>query len=257
MSRRRNPPALTRLLKEAVAGSTKPVAFVLAGHNGSGKSTLWFERLSPRLQIPLVNADRLTLSILPEANPTTRSLPAWARAFRDRDERWQKLAQEGVRTFTALIMEQKLPFAFETVFSHWERRADGAHYSSKIEEIKNMQSAGYFVVLLFVGLVSPQLSYLRVQTRRKAGGHDVPRAKIFSRFPRTQLAVGAASHIADMTIMFDNSRGIDQAFTLARVQRQRKVLFDCRDTNYHVSGPLRAVAGIWLRKVVGSWQQGR
>ena len=67
-------------------------------------------------------------------------------------------------------MEQKLPFAFETVFSHWERRADGKRYSSKIQEIKNLQSAGYFVVLLFVGLASPELSYFRVQTRLKAGG---------------------------------------------------------------------------------------
>jgi predicted ABC-type ATPase len=35
------------------------VAFVVAGHNGSGKSTLWYERLADRLQIPLINADRL------------------------------------------------------------------------------------------------------------------------------------------------------------------------------------------------------
>jgi predicted ABC-type ATPase len=253
LSRRRNPPALARLLKEAVAGSTKPVAFVLAGHNGSGKSTLWAERLAPRLQIPLVNADRLTLSILPEAERDSQALPAWAQALRDHDERWQRLAQEGVRTFTQLIMEQRLPFAFETVFSHWERRADGQHYSSKIQEIKNLQSAGYFVVLLFVGLVSPELSYFRVQTRLKVGGHGVPRNKIFSRFPRTQAAVGAASKFADMTIMFDNSREIGQAFTLARVQRRRGVLFDCRDTNYHVNRELRAIAGIWLGKVAGQW----
>ena len=150
-------------------------------------------------------------------------------------------------------MEQKLPFAFETVFSHWERRAHGKRYSSKIQEIKNLQSAGYFVVLLFVGLASPELSYFRVQTRLKAGGHGVPRNKIFSRFPRTQAAVGAASNIADMTIMFDNSRELGQAFSLARVQRRHKLLFDCRDTKYHVSRELRAVAGPWLSKVAGPW----
>lgn len=253
MSRHRNPPALARLLTAAVAGSTKPVAFVLAGHNGSGKSTLWAERLAPRLRIPLVNADRLTLSILPEPDRESHALPPWAQAFRDRDERWQRLSQEGVRAFTQLIMEQKLPFAFETVFSHWERRAHGKRYSSKIQEIKNLQSAGYFVVLLFVGLASPELSYFRVQTRLKAGGHGVPRNKIFSRFPRTQAAVGAASNIADMTIMFDNSRELGQAFSLARVQRRHKLLFDCRDTKYHVSRELRAVAGPWLSKVAGPW----
>lgn len=256
MIQRRNPPALARLLTEAVAGSTKPVAFVLAGHNGSGKSTLWAERLAPRLRIPLVNADRLTLSILPEADRDSHVLPAWAQAFRDHDERWQRLSQEGVRAFTQLIMEQRLPFAFETVFSHWEQRPNGKRYSSKIQEIKNLQAAGYFVVLVFVGLASPELSYFRVQTRLKSGGHGVPRNKIFSRFPRTQAAVGAAGDIADMTIMFDNSLDLNQAFTLARVQHQRKLLFDCRDPKYHVSRELRSVAGLWLDKVVGAWPAG-
>jgi len=51
------------------------MAFVLAGHNGSGKSTLWYQRLADQLQIPLVNADRLTLSILPEANKKSKKLP--------------------------------------------------------------------------------------------------------------------------------------------------------------------------------------
>jgi predicted ABC-type ATPase len=57
---------------------------VLAGHNGSGKSTMWNKRLSDRLKIPLINADRLTLSILPDRSP----IPTWAQSFRDNDERW-------------------------------------------------------------------------------------------------------------------------------------------------------------------------
>jgi hypothetical protein len=136
LTRRKNAPTLAKLLRQAVTGNKKPVAFVLAGHNGSGKSTLWNERLSPRLQIPLINADRLTTSILPEWDPEALLLPPWAQALRDEDDRWQMLSQEGVRAFTALVMEQKLPFAFETVFSHWELRADGTRYSSKIDEIK-------------------------------------------------------------------------------------------------------------------------
>lgn len=213
---------------------------------------MWNKRLSDRLKIPLINADRLTLSILPDENP----IPAWAQRFRDNDERWQRLSQQAVRAFTSLIMEQRLPFAFETVFSHWEPRADGGYYSSKIEEIENLQSTGYFVVLLFVGLVSPELSFFRVQTRREEGGHDVPKKKIFERFPRTQAAVGAASLIADMTLMFDNSRTKRQAFSLARAQRRSKVLFDCRDGDYQISNDLRRVAGIWLERVVGPRKTG-
>jgi predicted ABC-type ATPase len=241
------------LLRQTVANQKRPVAFVLAGHNGSGKSTLWNERLSDELQIPLINADRLTASILPERDSETQALPAWAQALRDRNQRWQVISQQGVRAFTGLVMEQRLPFAFETVFSHWDEKPDGTFYSSKIEEIHNMRKAGYFVVLLFVGLVSPRLSFFRVQTRLRTGGHAVARSKIFSRFPRTQAAIGVASTIADMTVMFDNSRGPNQAFSLARVQRGANVLFDCRDPRYYVNRELQLIAGTWLRKVVGRW----
>ena len=251
MSRRKDPPSLVRLLRQTVANQKRPVAFVLAGHNGSGKSTLWNERLSDELQIPLINADRLTASILPERNLETNALPAWAQVLRDRNERWQVISQQGVRAFTGLVMEQRLPFAFETVFSHWTKQPDGSFYSSKIEEIHNMREAGYFVVLLFVGLVSPRLSFFRVQTRLRTGGHAVARSKIFSRFPRTQAAIGVASTIADMTVMFDNSRGPKDAFSLARVQRGASILFDCRDPKYYVNRDLRLIAGTWMRKVVG------
>jgi len=44
----------------------KPLAVVVAGHNGSGKSTMWRLWLSPQIQVPLINADRMMLSVLPE-----------------------------------------------------------------------------------------------------------------------------------------------------------------------------------------------
>lgn len=238
-------PSPETLLASALRGANKPLAFVLAGHNGSGKSTLWYERLADRLQLPLVNADRLTLSVLPE------SLPPWAQKLRDEDARWHKLSQDGVGLFRQLIMAQRMPFAFETVFSHWQRSADGS-WRSKADDIRDMQRAGYFVVLLFVGLTSPSLSVLRVQTRKRKGGHDVPLQKLLERFPRTQAAVGHAAPIADMTLMFDNSRGTDKAFALVRAQRKRKVLYDARDPAFSVDPVLRAVADPWLDRVVGS-----
>lgn len=236
-----------------MAEANKPVAFVLAGHNGSGKSTLWNERLSDALEIPLINADRLTASILPERDPATLALPGWAQRFRDNDERWQLLAQSSVRAIVALVMERQLPFAMETVFSHWEKRPDGTHYSSKIEEIQNMKAAGYFVVLLFVGLVSAELSALRVQTRVQSGGHSVSPRKLFERFPRTQAAIGAASSIADMTLMFDNSRDFSKAFSLVRAQTKTRILFDCRDPSFRGKA-LKNVANVWLPAVVGEFQ---
>ena len=249
----RRPPGLSKLLSQAVAGKSKPTAFVLAGHNGSGKTTLWNERLARQLQIPLVNADRITASILPPADIRTGQLPAWAQKLRDNDTRWQQLSQAGVQAFVGLVMERQMPFAFETVFSHWKKLPDGS-IESKADIIKTLQAAGYFVVLLFVGLSTVQLSVLRVETRKEQGGHGVPLAKLDERFPRTQRAIGLAAPIADMTLMFDNSRTADKAFALVRAQRRNRVLFDCRDPQYILDRSLRAVARPWLEKVTGAYK---
>ena len=256
MTRFRRPPELMKLLNEAIHGEKKQAAFVLAGHNGSGKSTLWYQRLAAQLQVPLINADRLTASILPAPDPQTSRLPPWAQRLRDDDERWQLLSQEGVRAFISLVMEQRMPFAFETVFSHWKALPDGTH-ESKADIIRTLQQAGYLVVLLFVGLSSVELSVMRVETRKEQGGHGVPLSKLQQRFPRTQHAVGYAAPLADMTLMFDNSRSLEKAFALVRAQRGDKVLFDCRDSRYSVEGELRAISAVWLDKVAGSYPSGQ
>jgi len=222
---------------------------VLAGHNGSGKSTLWYERLVPILRIPLINADRITLSILPPPNDQG-ALPDWANRLRDRDGRWQRLAQESVQRFLGLITQKRMSFAFETVFSHWKKREDGS-YESKADIVRDLQSQGYYVVLLFVGLSSPDLSIMRVAMRRERGGHDVPVDRLKERYPRTQMAIGHAAPLADMTIMFDNSDNLRRAFNLVRAQRGTRVLFDCRDSGYRGKRRVRAFAEQWLPKVVG------
>jgi predicted ABC-type ATPase len=117
--------------------------------------------------------------------------------------------------------------------------------------IKELQEQGYFVVLLFVGLVNAQTSILRVATRKAKGGHGVPEEKLLARFSRTQKAVAHAAPLADMTLMFDNSRGSDKAFSLARAQRGSEVLFDCRDVNFKADQEIRGVASLWLVKVAG------
>jgi predicted ABC-type ATPase len=255
VKRAKRPPSLQNLLRPALAaGTQKPVAFVVAGHNGSGKSTLWYERLVEELRIPLINADRLTMSILPPPNQHTRMLPDWAQSLRDRDVRWQLLSQEGVITFMNLITEKRMSFAFETVFSHWKKHSSG-RIESKADIIRKLQESGYFVVLIFVGLVSAELSILRVATRRAQGGHDVPIGRLRERFPRTQIAIGHAAPIADMAIMFDNSGSPRQAFTLVRAQRGTKVLFDCRDTRYRTNSKVKKYAKLWLSKVVGPFKK--
>lgn len=248
---RRRAPRLDVLLSGAVEAAGRPAAFVLAGHNGSGKSTLWYDRLVTSLQMPLINADRLTTSILPEKKGND-GLPAWAQRLRDEDARWHELSQQGVKAFKRLVMDKQIPFAFETVFSHWIKREDGT-IESKADDILELQEAGYFVVLLFVGLSSASLSVARVQTRRTQGGHAVPIDKLMKRYPRTQMAIGHAAPLADMAIFFDNSRKLQEAFSLVRVQQRYDVLFDCRSDEYAVPDDLRQVAMRWLPNVCGDW----
>ena len=242
----RKPPSLDSLLTIATA-EDRPIALVLAGHNGSGKSTLWYDRLADALEIPLVNADRLTLSLLPPADEEQR-LTQWAERLRDSDERWQKLSQDGVQLFMGLIMDQGLSFAFETVFSYLEQQPDGS-FKSKVDIITTLQEHGYYVILLFVGLASAELSILRVATRRSQGGHTVPETKLRSRYPRTQKAISIAAQYADMTVMFDNSRGVEKAFSLVRAQRKEAVLYDCRDERFERDEDLLKVAELWLPKI--------
>jgi len=139
----RTPPSL-KILLNTNAPENKPVAIVLAGHNGSGKSTLWYDRLADDLQMPLVNADRLTLSLLPPAGADNK-LRTWASRLRDEDERWQRLSQDGVQLFMGLAMDQGLSFAFETVFSYLEAQPDGS-FKSKTDVIHTFQKSGYYVM---------------------------------------------------------------------------------------------------------------
>jgi predicted ABC-type ATPase len=228
---------------EAQRTTRRPLAIILAGHNGSGKSTMWRKRLSGQLQIPLVNADRIMLSVLPE--PTgDGSLEPWAQALRDTDQSWMLVAQRGVEAFVAHAMNAKVPFAMETVFSYWEEQPDGTT-RSKLDLIRDMQSAGYFVLLFFVGLTNVDLSILRVATRVAEKGHNVPTERLRRRFPKTQRAVRAATEIADATILTDNSRDETQAFTVCRAQLRDRVLFDLRQE----SVPVPPAIAQWLNMI--------
>jgi predicted ABC-type ATPase len=219
--------AAVDLILTAQRETEKPLAIILAGHNGSGKSTMWRKVLADRLQLPLINADRMMLSILPEAN-SDGAIPDWAKALRDTHQGWMTVGQQGVLAFICYAMAQKVPFAMETVFSDWRVDDDGTVHS-KIELIRDMQAAGYFVLLLFVGLANADLSILRVQTRVAEHGHDVELDKLVRRFPRTQRAIREAIAVADAAILTDNSRTPREAFTVSRVQIGADAAYDLRD----------------------------
>jgi predicted ABC-type ATPase len=228
----------TILRAQQAAG--KPLGVIVAGHNGSGKSTMWRSALADRLQIPLVNADRMMLSILPEPLPDGH-LVSWAARLRDGHEGWMRVAQQGVQAFVGHAMEARVPFAMETVFSYWEQRPDG-RIASKIDLITDLRAAGYFVLLVFVGLPNAETSILRVMTRVQQGGHGIAEPTLRRRFPKTQKAIAAALPVADASLLADNSRSTAEAFAVCRVQVGSMPRFDIR----RGGGKPPAVISAWL-----------
>jgi len=63
---------------------------------------------------------------------------------------------------------------------------------------------GYTVVLCFIGLAGPEVSADRVAMRVSQGGHDVPSAKLVSRFPRTMANLRRAVAVLPHVLVFDN-----------------------------------------------------
>jgi predicted ABC-type ATPase len=238
--------ALLEAIKEVRSAQTKrqqPLAIVLAGHNGSGKSTMWLKLLANELQMPLINADRMMLSILPERD-ANGALVEWARTLRDNDQNWMAVAQQGVQAFVAHAMNAKVPFAMETVFSHWKVLPDST-VESKIDLIRDLQKAKYFVLLIFVGLGTVELSIGRVATRVAENGHSVPEDRLLQRFPRTQKAIAEALRVADATLLADNSRTEAEAFTVCRAQIGTREVFDLRAE----PAPVPSVISRWLNIV--------
>lgn len=223
--------------------SGKPLAVVLAGHNGSGKSTMWDEHVVDKLRVPLINADRMMLSTLPEKDQQGH-LRQWAQTLRDTDTTWMQIAQKGMESFVEQAVANQVPFATETVFSYWKALPCGGH-ESKIDLIRNLQTTGYFVVLLFVGLSSAALSLGRVNSRVAAGGHKVSPEKILARFSRTQKAIGNALTIADAALLVDNSRDVACSFTPCYVRTRTGVSFDIRS-----DGHAPQEIATWLNVVV-------
>lgn len=61
------------------------------------------------------------------------------------------------------------------------------------------------VIVMHVGVDTPDLSVARVRERTAEGGHDVPEDKIRSRYDRGQPLIRQAVLRADRGMIFDNS----------------------------------------------------
>lgn len=175
----------TRELLDTILAIEQPRLVVIAGPNGAGKTT-FYDSFLASLPLPFVNADQIARTLAPD-DPGSIAYGAAEVADRERRE----------------LLALRRSFIMETVFS------DPA--GDKLAFLREAQTAGYAVILLFVGIVSPELSILRVAQRALEGGHDVPPDKLQQRFPRTQRNLAAALGFVDVALIFDNS-SIDEPY---------------------------------------------
>lgn len=146
---------------------------VVAGSNGAGKTTFYESMLRPS-GLRFVNADVLV-----------RDLGV--------DVRQGAMLADALR---AELIQLRESFITETVFSD--------PVGAKLKVFSSAIAAGYRVVLLFIGIASPERSDERVAMRVSQGGHDVPPDRIHARFPRTLANLKAAIPEMSAVLVYDN-----------------------------------------------------
>lgn len=152
---------------------------LVVGPNGAGKSTFIAFTLAPLLPGSLVvNADEIARQRWPE-DPAARAYDA-ARVAADT---------------RAKLIDIGRSFIAETVFSH----------PSKLDLVHAARRAG-FTVVVHALLIPEGLAVERVRHRVRAGGHDVPEAKVRERHRRLWAPVTEAIALSDGATGYDNSR---------------------------------------------------
>lgn len=171
----------------------RPVLIVIAGPNGSGKTTVTTKILKHEWteDAVYINPDTIAQDRFGDWNS-----PA---AIRQSIEYCENLREECLNNKQSLI--------FETVLS----RID------KVDFVKRAICNGFFVRLFFVSTESPTINASRIASRVMEGGHDVPIAKIISRFQKSIANAIVLSGVVDRAYFYDNSIDNEDAKLLFRL----------------------------------------
>lgn len=165
-----------------LAHRSGPLLLVLVGPNGAGKSTFYKRHLAA-IPLPFINADVLAQALIQVGSPT--------------GEDTERLAAELAEKKRRELMAKRESFITETVFSD--------PVGAKVQALRDAQAAGYTVVLIFLCVDSAELTALRVESRVRDGGHNVPAGKIAARYERMRRNVKMALTFVDFAILVDNS----------------------------------------------------
>ena len=170
----------------------RPVLIIIAGPNGSGKTTITSR---------ILHHEWLENSVY--INPD--------QVAQDRFGNWNsaeavRQAAEYCADWRERCLTERQSMIFETVFS-----AD-----DKLDFIHRAKQAGFFIRLFFVCTESPMINAARIAGRVMKGGHDVPIAKIISRYQKSIINCKIATCIADRVYLYDNSIDNHEARILFR-----------------------------------------
>lgn len=161
----------------------KPWMVIIAGPNGAGKSTFYdlVIKDDPLMKnAPFINLDNIAKEISePDENPNNNLISAG------------KITYEEVEKH----IESKTSFVYETTSS-------GKVHLRFMDEAR---AKGFKVAMVFIGLSTPFLSYLRVKDRVTKGGHDVPIRDLKRRYPKVMKNFPDMLKRSDIAAVFDNS----------------------------------------------------
>ena len=170
----------------------KPEIVVFAGPNGSGKST-FTELLKP--PVDYINADEI------KKNLRCTDLEAAQLAEKQREEHVSRMED----------------FCFETVLST----------DRNLKLLKKARQKGYFIRCYYILTADPMINVLRVKSRVEAGGHDVPKEKIISRYDRALALVKELIKVCDICHIYDNSS--NKPFRIIKKRKEELFYDECDD----------------------------
>lgn len=173
----------------------RPEILVLAGVNGAGKSSVAGARLlssggqfyNPDLFARQLQVAQPGLSI-EEAN----------------SEAWQH-----GRGLLERAIETRVNFAFESTLG-----------GTTIPKLLRGAAASHDVHILFVGLDSPERHLARVAARVRAGGHDIPEAKIRARYTSSRAnLIDLIPHLTSLHVYDNSAEVVPDGTTIPRPSR--------------------------------------